>query len=114
MKKPLDAYIRFLTLAQKITDPMGAADLDLTAMRLLDQIVISEGRGELLTVTEAMCLSSIASPATLHRKVDELLKTGYIQLTHKGDNRRTKYLNPTKRAVDHYKKLGIVLIKAST
>jgi DNA-binding MarR family transcriptional regulator len=34
----------------------------------------------------------IASPATLHRKLDELLELGLIQHEHEGKNRRTKYL----------------------
>jgi len=82
------------------------------AFRLLDQIVIRESLNDLLTVTDAMALSSIASPATMHRKIDELLSSGHIHLTFKGENRRTKYLTPTKKAHDHYKRLGTFLIKA--
>ena len=112
MKKPLDAYIRFLSLAQTLNTFSGDNALDLMAFRLLDQIVIRESQNDLLTVTDAMALSSIASPATMHRKIDELINSGYIHLTFKGENRRTKYLTPTKKAHDYYKKLGTFLIKA--
>ena len=77
MKKPLDAYIRFLSLAQTLNTFSGDNALDLMAFRLLDQIVIRESQNDLLTVTDAMALSSIASPATMHRKIDELINSGY-------------------------------------
>ena len=112
MKKPLDAYVRFLTLAQAISGSLEDGNLDATAFQLLDKVLIRDSQEDLLTVTEAMAINEIASPATLHRKVDELLNAGFIELTFKGNNRRTKYLTPTKKAFDYYKKLGTFLMKA--
>ena len=43
-----------------------------------------------------MTLNNIVSPATLHRKLDELREGGLIEQSFEGKNRRTKYLVPTK------------------
>ena len=53
------------------------------------------------SVSQAIALNKIASPATLHRKLDELREAGLIEQVFEGTDRRTKYLVPTK-AVDFY------------
>jgi DNA-binding MarR family transcriptional regulator len=59
-----------------------------------------------LTVTEAMSLDHIASPATIHRKLDQLRELGMIDTVFEGKNRRTKYLVPTKVAADYFANMG--------
>jgi DNA-binding IclR family transcriptional regulator len=49
--------------------------MDLTERALLDIIAQCDER---LTVTEAMSLVDLASPATLHRKIENLRKAGWI------------------------------------
>jgi len=57
-------------------------------------------------VTEAMALDHIASPATIHRKLDQLRELGMIDTVFEGKNRRTKYLVPTKAASDYFANMG--------
>jgi DNA-binding MarR family transcriptional regulator len=45
-----------------------------------------------MPVTAAMNQPQIASPATLHRKLDDLRLLGLISHEFEGKNRRTKYL----------------------
>ena len=59
-----------------------------------------------MTVTEVMALSDIASPATIHRKLDELRELGLIEQVFEGKNRRTKYLVPTKLANIYFEKMS--------
>lgn len=67
-------------------------------MLLLNEIAVRNLEGKTITVTEAMTISTIASPATIHRKLDELRDVGLIEQIFEGKNRRTKFLVPTKTA----------------
>ena len=98
-------YFRFLSFA-------GAPVLgvDRVSMALLDEICLCDV--EPLTVTEAMSLAAIASPATIHRKLDELVEKGLIQHKQEEGNNRTKFLVPTMKALDHYAKLGAAIREA--
>lgn len=53
-----------------------------------------------------MALAHIASPATIHRKLDQLRELGMIDTVFEGKNRRTKYLVPTKTAADYFANMG--------
>ncbi len=65
-----------------------------------------------MTVTEVMASSNIASPATIHRKLDELRELGLIEQVFEGKNRRTKYLVPTKLANTYFEKMSEVMTNA--
>jgi len=104
-------YLRFLNLSHAINDDI--AGVDLSAIRLLEEIAVAHANGSPLTVTNAMELSSIASPATLHRKLDTLREAGLIDQVFEGTNRRTKYLSPTKAAAKYFESMGKALEQAT-
>jgi len=91
-------YLRFLTLLHTIEGKGELTTLDLDAKKLLETIAVRHSLGKSLTVTEAMAMSHIASPATIHRKLDVLREIGMIETLYEGTNRRTKYLVPTAQA----------------
>ena len=68
---------------------------DLDAQVLLMRIAMANDRNEPLNVTQAIGLKAIGSPAMLHRKINDLLHKGLVELVFEGTNRRTKYLVPT-------------------
>jgi hypothetical protein len=68
---------------------------DLDAQVLLMRIAVASDKKEPMNVTQAMALKSIGSPAMLHRKINDLLHKGLVELVFEGTNRRTKYLIPT-------------------
>ncbi len=109
-------YLRFLNLVNAIDGVSAVATVDTTALRLLDEIAVAHSKGEPMTVTKAMLLSNIASPATLHRKMDDLREANLIDQIFEGTNRRTKYLVPTKSAEQYFTSLGekLTLASAST
>jgi DNA-binding MarR family transcriptional regulator len=101
-EKPMQedrTYFKYLAYSSGVFDGM-----DLTERVLLD--IIASCNIEQLTVTDAMTLHHLASPATIHRKLDNLRKAGWIEFEHRDGNRRTKYLVPTKQADAEYKKLN--------
>lgn len=91
-------YLRFLTLLHNIEGKGEFHSLDLNAKKLLETIAVQHFQGKSLTVTEAMTMSHIASPATIHRKLNTLREIGMIETLHEGTNRRTKFLVPTSQA----------------
>lgn len=74
---------------------------DHTERRLFEAIAIRWVEGNYMTVTEAMQLNFVASPATIHRKLDHLLLTGYVKAEYKNNNKRTKYLALTNWGVNY-------------
>jgi len=106
-------YLRFLRIASAINlNHSATKNIDATAMLLLNEIAVRNLEGKTITVTEAMSFSTIASPATLHRKLDELREGGLIEQTFEGKNRRTKYLVPTKTANAYFDKMASAITTA--
>ncbi|CAB4122727.1 hypothetical protein UFOVP33_43 [uncultured Caudovirales phage] len=103
MTTPL--YLRFLAHAGDNVLPC-----DRTAQCLLE--VIACTRNDPLTVSEAMGMADIGSPATLHRKLDDLREAGLIEQIQIDGNRRTKYVIPTKKAMTHFERLSTAMVKA--
>ena len=105
-------YIRFINLTHAVTNQWGGAGIDLLSLRLLEAIAIAHSEGAALTVTDAMALNALASPATMHRKLTNLLDARLIEQVFEGKNRRTKYLVPTEAADVYFAKLGQVISEA--
>ena len=92
------AYFKFLALTEASPQLLK---ISRDALALLD-VIASCADHEPLAVTEAMTLAHIASPATIHRKLDELVAAGLVTHEYRDNNRRTKYLMPTPKALSHY------------
>jgi DNA-binding MarR family transcriptional regulator len=105
-------YLRFSNLVNAMNKDAGV-DLDSIAMKLLEAITEAHATGAPLKVTDALGLD-IASAATLHKKIDSLKAQGFVHIEHPDDTKRTKFLAPTKQALDHLDALGKALLKAST
>ena len=100
-------YLRFLRITRALSrNKKLAITIDATALLVLNEIAVQHFDGKAITVTEAMTLSSIASPATIHRKLDELREAGLIEQIFEGTNRRTKFLVPTKLANTYFEKMS--------
>ena len=100
-------YLRFLTLVHALDGSSPAkVNVDETAKQLLNMIAVKHDEGKSMSVSEAMALGSIASPATIHRKLNNLLEFGLIEQTFAANNRRTKYLAPTKATNNYFETLG--------
>ena len=95
----MNLYFRFLQISRALSEQKSAANnIDPTAMLLLNEVALRHVDGKTMTVTDAMLLVHIASPATIHRKLNELREAGLIDQVFEGTNRRTKFLVPSKTA----------------
>jgi DNA-binding PadR family transcriptional regulator len=105
-----ETYLRFVALAHALEgSTTQISNIDETAKELLRVIASSHAQDKTMTVTHAMGLTAIASPATIHRKLDDLREAGLIEQSFAGKNRRTKYLSPTKAADEYFAELGKVM-----
>lgn len=106
-------YLIFLWI-QKSEGVFHLLEIDHSSRFLLDNIVLEHKFSKSLTVTEAMSLRSVGSPATVNRKLDELRKFNLISYEFRNNNRRTKFLIPTHTAIEYYKKLSVMFSDAHT
>lgn len=105
-------YMRFLNLLHALEGGENAPEMDLEAKKLLEVIAVHDANRTPLTVTAAMNLGHIASPATIHRKLDVLRELGMIDTVFEGKNRRTKYLVPTQTAHSYFESVGEAMAEA--
>jgi DNA-binding MarR family transcriptional regulator len=98
--------MRFLNVMHALESDSEFPEMDLQCRRVLEEIAVRQHDDQTMTVTEVMGLSHIASPATLHRKLDDLLEMGMIAHHFQGDNRRTKYVMCTPAAQAYFERAG--------
>ena len=91
-------FFKLLECVNDVENRHHALLPDINAQLLLMRIAMAHHAGSPLNVTQAMNLAHIGSPAMLHRKINDLLNQGMIELTFEGSNRRTKFLVPTAQA----------------
>lgn len=94
-------YFDFLQKKHALDARLGFEKVDL---QLLEAIAIAAHKDVPLSVTEAMVLRQLASPATIHRALDRLLASGMVKHKNVEDN-RTKRLFPTAMANKYFRML---------
>lgn len=107
-----NAYLRLVRLLETLEGASDLFKLDSTEKKLLDLVAINYIDGKPLLVSEAIYLSSIGSPATLHRRLSSLQKQGYICYGDDVDGRK-KYLELTPKAKDYFSALSKCVVKAA-
>jgi DNA-binding MarR family transcriptional regulator len=105
-------YLRFLHQMHRTTKMGRLVDLEPVCSRLLDEIAIEDHSSSPLTVTALMGLSHIASPATLHRKMQSLIKEGLIELSTDAHNKRSKFVVLSKKGQRLYQTLSTLMADA--
>lgn len=105
-------YIRFLNLLDTVEHSPDWPKIDLECKKLLEIVAIRAQAYQPLTVTEAMGLDHIASPATIHRKLDQLKQLKLIDTVFMAENKRTKYMMPSKEAIQYFDRMGKLMVKA--
>ncbi len=106
-------YLRFLLQVHRTTKTGRLFDLEPVCSRLLDEIAIKDQHESPLTVTALMSLSHIASPATLHRKMQQLIQVGLVELAIDADNKRSKFVRISKKGHRRYQTLSALMADAS-
>ena len=112
MSAPLaPAYLRLIQVVHRLESQGPFQRLDAESVRLLEIIAIAHVQGHSMTVSAAMKLAMIASPASIHRKLELLRIANLITHQFNEGNRRTKYLLPTPLTLKHFEALSSELMK---
>jgi hypothetical protein len=111
-KHLVDAYFRFLNLAQAVQALPSVPNLDAGEERLLEALTAAWHAGRTLTVTETMAISAAGAPATVHRKLTRLKEQGLVSVDELSSDLRTKTVVPTRKALAYFEKLAVCLDEA--
>jgi hypothetical protein len=105
-------YLSFLHQVHRMTAKGRLNDLEPVCSRLLDEVAMAYASDAPLTVTGLMGLSHIASPATLHRKMQLLLQEGLVELTVDSENKRSKFVMLSKKGKRRFEVLTTLMEEA--
>ena len=109
-KKTGSRFVRYLELCQK-ADAKSDRPHPLS-LELLNRIAVADFADQPLHVTALMAMQDIASPATIHRKMRELIDLEWIDAVPLTDNRRVKYLRLTSKAMLFYRQREKLMLPA--
>ena len=101
-----NAYLRFLQLAKAIQSLPDAPLLDANENALLEAIALRWFENKPMTVREAIGISQLGSPATLHKRITRLRNRDLVQTFNQPDDKRAKYLIPTDKSIAMFKDFG--------
>ena len=110
--KKRESLVRFLQSASKIEETHYSVLPDNDAKSLLMAVTVANEIGTPMNVSQAMQMRRIGSPAKNHRKINDLLYAGMIELAYDAGNRRTKFLIPTAAAMAIFDELVFALAQA--
>lgn len=114
-RSPLaNAYLRFLQLARAVEALPDGQSMDANESTLLEAVVLRWHAGQPMTVREAISLSDLGSPATLHKRITRLRQKELLSAHSEQGDRRAKYLVPTQQALDYFHHLGQTMQLAQT
>ena len=105
-------YMRFLKIVAALEQGQHHKEISPIAVLLLNEIAVKDFDKKPLTVSQAMEFRALGSPATLHRKIDELRHADLVLVTNVGTDRRTKYLFLTQAAKDYFQTKSKVMVEA--
>ena len=89
-----------------------AFDLDAAAMRLLELIALGHLNVRPISESGLTEIQSIGTAETVRQNICLLVDLGLIEQFFIGANNSTKYLRPTKLAIDYLASVGQSMMKA--
>ena len=107
-----DIYLRFIQLAKALESDQVLPKLEPIEQQLLEIVTIANTKRKRLSVKDLMAMSEVASPATIHKHMHEMVAKGWIYSAPTEDARRRQVML-TDATIKHYDKLGTALTKAT-
>jgi hypothetical protein len=102
----VSAYLRFLQLARVVQALPDGMEMDANESALLEAVVLRWYENTPMTVREAIGLSELGSPATLHKRITRLRQKEMLNTLNLEGDRRAKFLIPTERTLNYFSHLG--------
>ena len=101
----MQTYLKFLNLLKAVRELPDFPAMDDVEEKMLNAFVAAWSAGKPITVVDAMNILPGTSPATAHRRLKTLRKSGWIQLTTDEVDNRIKYVGSTPMADKYFAKL---------
>ena len=101
-----NAYMRFLQLAKSVQALPDGPQLDANEKALLEEIALSWFENRVMTVREAIGLTHLGSPATLHKRITRLRQKDLLKTFNQPEDKRAKYLIPTDKTIAMFRDFG--------
>ncbi len=106
------SYLRFLNRIRVMEASIGVKKLDALEKSLLDIVMMAFLNQAEILVGDLLILREFGTQSTLHGRVTNLNKLGYIKLVLHAIDKRKKKVIPTKLAINHYKNLSKLLAQS--
>lgn len=107
----MNALFKYHKLAGAVENQPAFRGLDPVQVEILMAVGSRRHDEELLTVSNVLEMSNLASPATLHGRLKELRQRGFIEIVP-GQDSRFKYLKPSALALEYYHALDRCIRKS--
>ena len=88
----MNPYINFVQLAQGISQLEKFPSMTHLSKIILDHVALNELQLHPLSVRQLIAIETIASPATIHKHLSCLRKSGYVGVVINKTDKRTKPL----------------------
>ena len=103
-------YLNFLSQTRQAQESTTIQTLDPVCKILLEEIALACVSGQTLIISQAIGMTQIAAPSTLHRKLQTLLQVELVKVIFKDNNRRTKYLDLSPQGRAYFKRLSDLMV----
>jgi hypothetical protein len=107
-----NVYLRFLNLVEAFNPKSNIRGLDSTENQLLNSIMLDDNEGRSVFVGDLIGKHFLGSQATLHGRIQNLCRLGYIELIIQSDARRKRVM-PTRLAYKRFDMLSLCLWRAA-
>ncbi len=107
----MNALFRYHKLAEAVEALPAFRGLDPVQIEILMAIGVSRHNDQMLTVSNVLEMTHLASPATLHGRLKELRNRGFIEIVPGQDN-RYKFLKPSALANEYFTALDKCIRKS--
>jgi len=113
MKNNSEIYIRFLNLATALNiSPSTREGLREGTKEVLEEIARRGASGDRPSVSDLMGMRWIGSPATMHRRIGKLRKSGLICIVQDKNDRRIKRVELSDCGLSLIAKLSAIMQQA--
>jgi hypothetical protein len=106
-----EIYFQYIESLSSLKQSSEFQALDSMELELLNEIAITWKHGRPLLVNEAISLNEIGSRATLHARIKNLRKKGYVDF-HTDIDGRKKIIKPTILAMSYFSTISNLLANA--
>lgn len=107
-------YLNYLVLLRAMDREADGPPVDPIEDQLLNQVMINQDQGRMQLVGDLIHLHEIGSQATLHSRIKQLTKKGYLQLKPNPQDARKKQVELSPKGVKRFVKLSSCIERAAS